>query len=189
MKIKTAIAGLIVMTMVGCGQDQSAHAADKESLPKLNTVQSFTFEKPYSCGGSYEKSALFISSHARQSNAPDLLYNCSNGPSVGATPAGDDFSLISDLGEVSLESVTPRRAFNLDLISGRDNTFKENMPVQVGHSYSVLISKSDIRALYVFQVESIQADGTMKIRYAVKSYSIVQSAQIAPGFDWESRNR
>lgn len=63
------------------------------------------------------------------------------------------------------------------------------MPVYRNHTYAVLISKRDIRALYVLTVDEINPQGQLKIRYAVKSYSIQGTQVESPGFGWEQGNR
>lgn len=187
----------LTLALAGCGARGSdpttGSALDgiEPALPELNAVRRVTFTHPYSCYGgggapSYEGSALFLSDHARQRNAPDLLYNgaCGSTAYLEAATAGDDFALIADLGEVPLDRVTPSMAFNLTQVVGGDNTFTRTAPVIVGHTYAVLISKSDIRALFVLHVESQVADGPMTISYAVKSYAIQETTASAPGFGW-----
>lgn len=189
---------LITLTAVGCA---ASNASDKtvtsmspqtmSDLPELHKIEIYTFQAPYSCKGDYSKSALFLSSYSKQRNSPDLLFNgaCNSPLYIEASTAGDDFSLISDLGEVPLESVSASKSFNYDRIVGMDNTFKANMPVAEGHTYSVLISKSEIRALYVLKVDKILPNGIMIIHYAVKSYSIQKTVNESPNFDWEKGNQ
>ncbi|MGZ3768580.1 MAG: hypothetical protein ACXVCP_02450 [Bdellovibrio sp.] len=160
------------------------------NMPTLHKIETYTFQASYSCNGSYEKSALFMSDFSKQRNSPDLLFDgtCGSQLYIEATTAGDDYSVISDLGNVPLESVSASKSFNYDRTVGHDNTFKETMPVVAGHTYAVLISKSDIRALYVLKVDTI-TNGQMKIRYAVKSYSIQASQVEVPGFNWDQGNQ
>lgn len=161
------------------------------ALPQLHKISGHQFSAPYSCNGSYEKSALFLSMYTKNINAPDLLFNgvCRKSSLYfEASTAGDDFSLISDLGKVSLESVSASKAFNYRRAVGEDNTFKENVKIQEGHTYSVLLSKSDVRALYIVTVDKINPDLSLSIRYAVKSYSIVLRSEEVPGFNWEKGN-
>jgi len=97
--------------------------------------------------------------------------------------------MIADLGGVALQSVSATKALNYEGIVGADNSFKSEVPAVAGHTYAVVISKSTIRALYVFHVDSIAPDSSMKITYAVKSYSIQTSQNTVPGFDWEVGNK
>jgi hypothetical protein len=187
----------LTLVLAGCGARGSDPATGRALdgiepvLPALNAVERVTFTHPYSCysgGGapSYDGSALFLSDYARQRNAPDLLYDgaCGSTAYLQAATAGDDFALIADLGEVPLAQVTPAMAFNLTQVVGGDNTFTRTAPVVVGHTYAVLISKSDIRALFVLRVEAQVADGPMTISYAVKAYAIQETLASAPGFGW-----
>jgi hypothetical protein len=189
----------VTLTLAACGTkglaaNDPALDVDPSQLPPLNVVQRATFSHPYSCAGSgqlgYDGSALFLSSYSRQRNAPELLYNgaCGSIDYIEATTAGDDFGLIADLGPVPIQDVTSAMAFNYRRVVGSDNTFTQETPVLVGHTYTVLISKSDIRALFVLHVDEQFADGPMTISYAVKSYSVQASTASSPGFSWTETN-
>lgn len=183
------MSAMMILNFTGCTLE--AQAQSLGSLPKLHEINTKTLSAPYSCRGSYAESALFLSDDSRSMNAPDLLYDgaCGSEPSVSASTAGDDFTLIADLGQIPLAQVTTSRSFNWRRVVGGDNSFRQDQPVQPGHTYAVLISKSRIRALYAFQVESIQQDGAMVIHYAVKSYSIQSSIKSSPGFSWDKENK
>lgn len=199
---KIVIINLVCLSLVfggsvGCSEASEGATNNEVStlsssykLPELHKIKKYTFEAPYSCNGSYEKSALFLSGYSQQRNSPDLLFNgtCGSPLYVEASTAGDDFALISDLGNVPLETVNARKAFNYKGVVGYDNVFKKSMPVSLGHTYVVLISKIFIRALWVFQVNDISSDGKMSISYAVKSYSIQTPEDEASGFDWAKGN-
>ena len=198
---------LLTTTLVACSGSESDSSETKTNptpttvsalsislqseLPELHKIEVYTFQAPYSCNGDYAKSALFLSIYSKKLNAPDLLFNgaCNSPLYIHADTAGDDFALISDLGDVSLESVSASRAIDSDRTFGMENTFKSRMPVVEGHTYSVLISKSEIRALYVLKIDKLLPDGTMEIRYAVKSYSIQETVNESPNFDWEKGNQ
>jgi len=160
-------------------------------LPGLHQIKTITLPSPYSCGGSYEKSAIFLSDFSRDKNAPDLLYNgaCGSENNLEASTAGDDFSLIADLGEVNLEAVTAAKAFNLKNMVGSDNTFKENAKIKLKHVYAVLTSKAEIRSLIIYKVISHNKDGRLTLQYAVKSYSLQETIKESSGFDWEKKNK
>lgn len=163
--------------------------ADSE-VPTLHRIKTIRLEKPYSCGGSYESSALFLSDYSKKRNSPELLYNgaCGGPNFVDASTAGDDFALIADLGEVPIQAVSANRAINFERVVGKENLFKDKQITKKNHTYAVLISKSEIRALYVFKILSQEQDGAMIIEYAVKSYSIQKSIVESSGFDWETGN-
>jgi hypothetical protein len=178
--MKTVIFGLLMALTPSAFADTG--------LPALNQVSEITLQRPYSCNSmSYDVSALFLSAHSKSMNAPDLLYNgaCGSKDYVQANTAGDDFALIADIGDVPLESVSASKAFNWKWVTGQDNIFKQNQDIKPQHTYAVLISKSDIRALYVFKVVSQEQDGPMTIRYSVKSYSIQTTVSESPGFKWQ----
>ncbi|CAF0974012.1 unnamed protein product [Didymodactylos carnosus] len=164
------------------------------TLPELHVIKEMSFKYPYSCQPgplSYEGCALFLTSYGVSRNMPDLLYNgaCGSNNYFQVMLAGDDFGLVSDLGDVALENVTASRAFNWERVVGQDNTFKEDMLVVQGHTYVALLAKSEIRALFAFRVEQFEPSGPATIKYAVKQYGIIKSVQEAPGFSWDQTNQ
>ena len=169
----------------------SSCALAAPAVPSLNQIHEATLFLPYSCGGSYAVSALFLSPESESMNAPELLYNgaCGSSDYIEAVTAGDDFALVADLGDVPLETASASKAFNWQRTSGQDNVFRQTQPIKQNHTYAVLISKARVRALYVLKVVSQTQDGRLVMRYAVKSYSLQSSRAEAPGFDWEIGNR
>lgn len=166
-------------------------------LPTLHKIQQHKFSVPYSCGGSYNSSALFLSSYSQSMNAPDLLYNGPGGspPSCltdlyfEASTAGDDMSVLSDLGVFPLTNVSAMHAFNVKWQTGFDNKFLTDVPVVVGHTYSALLSKSDIRALYAFTVVQLNHQtGALLLDYAVLMYEVANVVAESPGFSWDAPN-
>jgi hypothetical protein len=121
---------------------------------------------------------------------PDLLYYGACGGDIHflVMLAGDDFGMLSDLGDVPLESVTASKAFNYENVSGKDNQFTSSITVVKGHTYAALLAKREIRALFVFRVENYEPSGPATINYAVKQYGIIQSTQEDPGFSWDEPN-
>jgi hypothetical protein len=192
LKTPLLIATLTLAACITHGSSASdpALGADPGQLPALNVIQRATLAYPYSCQGSYGASALFLSAYSKERNSPDLLYNgaCGSEDYIEADTAGDDFALIADLGPVPLHEVTSAMAFNYRNVVGGDNNFTRSAPVLVGHTYSVLISKSDIRALFVLHVDEQVADGPMTISYAVKSYAVQATTASSPGFGWTAPN-
>src|SRR4051812_28344367 len=83
-------------------------------LPELHRIFTATLSPSYSCRSKedfkkgYESTALFLVPIANAQNSPDLLFNgaCGSRDYFGASTAGDDMSLIADLGTLSLEQVT-----------------------------------------------------------------------------------
>jgi hypothetical protein len=164
---------------------------DPFGLPKLNTIKTAKFVAPYSSpkGGSYEKSALFFSQYTKQRNTPDLIYNGSDRNSLyfQAGTGSDDFALISDLGTVTLQQVTARKSFNWESMAGKGNTFKNEVPLFKGHTYIVLESKEDVRALYAITINDIGTDLSAKVSYKILSYSAQQSLGKSPGFELDNK--
>jgi len=102
--------------------------------------------------------------------------------------AGSNFGMLTDLGDVPLQNVTASKAFNYNNMVGEDNVFTSTIKVVKGHTYAAVLAKQDIRALFVFRVESYERSGPAAITYAVKQYGVIQSVQEAPGFSWNAPN-
>lgn len=122
---------------------------------------------------------------------PDLLYNgaCHSGDNYVEVRKGtDDMSLITDLGDISIQEVSANMIFNPSGVAHRNSQFAKEQIVKEGHTYGVLINTKEIRALYVFRVISHTKDGPMKIDVAVKFYSINNTIVESKGFDWTKDN-
>lgn len=162
-------------------------------LPELHVIKRAAFKYPYSCQpspSSYEGCALFLTDDGASRNAPDLLYNgaCGSDDYFDVMLAGNDFGVLSDLGDVPLENLTASRAFNYENVFGKPNTFTNTIDVVQGHTYVALLAKREIRALFVFRVEHFEPSGPATIAYAVKQYGVIQSVDEAPGFSWNATN-
>ena len=165
----------------------------QDTLPELHVIKEASFKYPYSCQPgplNYENSALFITDYGHSRGAPDLLYNgaCGSDNTFDVMLAGNDFGMLSDLGDVPLENVTASKAFNYENVADQDNKFTNTIQVVKGHTYAALLAKNDIRALFVFRVQSYERSGPAAITYAVKQYGIIQSSNEAPGFSWDEPN-
>ncbi len=166
-------------------------------LPVLNTIYEKTFLFPYSCEPvsnnvpQYEGAALFLSTYSESINNPELLYNgaCKSGNYFEGSTAGDDFALLTDVGDVPLETLTASKSLNYDNVVGHDNDFYANVDVVQDHSYAALISDSNVRAFFVFRVDSYTPDGEAIIRYAVKQYGVVRCVEESDGFGWVTDNQ
>lgn len=164
-------------------------------LPVLHKIQAVELAAPYSCGGSYDSSALFLSRPSAEQNSPDLLFNgaCGAEKYVHTVTALGDMGLVADLGAMPLEKVNVARSFNPLGLVGGDSLFRAEMPLQAGHTYAVLVAKGWIRALYAFSVESMSPDrmhdGGLKIRVAVLQYSFQRPLIESSGWDWEAESR
>lgn len=188
-----ALAAVLTTAAVTVQAQASDQISDQisDQMPTLNQIKEATLAAPYSCGAGYKLAGLFVSQYSRSQRVPDLLYNgaCGATDYVQTNLSGDDMGLISDLGDVPLEEVTPSKAFNFQRVVGHDNNFKETQPVLPRHTYVVLVSRKDLRALFVFKVVSHTQDGPMTIRYAVKSYSLQRTTSASDGFYWGALNQ
>jgi hypothetical protein len=181
----------------------SSVLAQKENLglPELHTIKTITLAPSYSCRSAeefqqgYANTALFLSEYAKQRNSPDLLFNgaCKAPDDFHSSTAGDDFSLIADLGaEVSLEEVTASRAFNLKRVHSyaEYSKFAHTVNVIANHTYAVLLNEDDKRGLFIFKVEEYVPNEKVVLRYAVKSYQVTPRGRIrSEGFDWDKTNK
>ncbi len=193
----------ILSLIVGLAASVSVFAqnvAQKFELPDLHTIKTITLSPSYSCRErdefrqGYGNTALFLSAYSKQRNSPDLLFNgaCRSEDYFHASTAGDDMSLIADLGEtVPLDDISASRAFNLKRVHSfaEYSKFANSVKVEAHHTYAVLLNESDKRGLFVFTVVNYVPNGRVELRYAVKSYQIVPDGQVvSAGFDWERKN-
>ena len=167
-------------------------------LPELHIIKAATLSPSYSCRSKeefrtgYAKTALFLSKYSDDRNSPDLLFNgaCGSEDYFEGANAGDDMSLIADLGSVPLEEVTTSKAFNFQRVHSFDlySKFAQEMKVIPKHTYVVLINKREVRGLFVFSVDSFVPGQRVDLRYAVKECQVLSERARSEGFDWEARN-
>lgn len=191
----TATSLLIVALAMFSGQAPAKDAkADRYGLPPLHVMRHAILGPTYSCrttsefSQGYQQTALFLSDYSRERNAPDLLFNgaCGSENYFQASTSGDDMALVADLGSnVPLTAVTFERAFSYKTASGLQAESQFSMSAQViaGHTYVVLINRPDVRGLMVLTVTAFEPDKMVEFNYAVKSYTVQQSAATAVGFD------
>lgn len=188
---------LSLMGIAAGGRPQSRAVAGTEKqqdfgLPELHRISLVTLEPSYSCRSheefqkGYEQTALFISSFSRKMNLPDLLFNgaCESQDSFEAATAGDDMSLLADMGNVPLEDVDAQSVFLT-----RGLHFEKYVNVHLDHTYAVLLNNPARRALIVFTVTGHVPNQRVFLKYAVKEYQILNVQAQSPGFDWGQRNR
>lgn len=195
-KLILSAAVVCVLSLMVGGKTSEAEVG----LPTLHVIRSVILSPAYSCrsseefGKGYQRTALFLSDHSKQRNSPDLLFNgaCGSEDYFEASTAGDDMSLIADLGaNVSLEDVSASRAFNLQRVNSFSaySKFADAVKVELNHTYAVLLNESDKRGLLVFTVTEHTPNKQVSLRYAVKSYQVTPRGQIeSSGFDWEKKN-
>ena len=175
-------------------------AEQKIELPALHQIREVTLSPSFSCRPEedlkkgYEQTALFLSDFARRRIGPDLLFNggCGSEDYFEAATAGDDMSLVADLGaDVQLEDLSASRSFNLERVHRYSaySKFSQVAKVEAGHTYAVLLNERDKRGLFVFTVAEHVPNKLVRLRYAVKSYQVTTGGQAAsPGFSWDQKN-
>ena len=175
----------------------SAAAAQDSGLPELHQIKKVTLTPSYSCRSKedfqkgYERTALTLASDRR---GPDLLFNgaCGSPDYFQAATAGDDMSLIADLGTgVNLEEVTAQRAFNMQGVHSFPayTKFAQTAAVERNHTYVVLLNNSMKRGLFVFTVTGYIPNERVDLRYAVKEYQLLRGVEAqSPGFKWDEKN-
>ena len=193
MKAALTLAAILFMAI-----SPNAQQVQGFGLPELHKIKTTTLAPSYSCRTKqefrrgYEQTALFLSSYTDDRNAPDLLFNgaCGSEDNFQGSTAGDDMSLIADLGSVPLESVTAQSAFNIRNIHSFDlySRFASEAKVEANHTYAVLINKSEVRGLFVFSVVNYVPNKKVDLRYAVKEYQLLNVRAQSEGFDWGMKN-
>jgi hypothetical protein len=170
-------------------------------LPELHKTSSLTLGPSYGCGtgepvqtgdDSYGSSALFLSKYSHQMNAPELLFNgaCGAEDYLQSSLAGDEMSLIADLGTVPLENVASQFVFNAKRVHSFDQytKFAQVAKIQAGHTYAVVVNSSLVRGLFVFTVVDYVPNKKLDLQYAVKDYQVLSVQSQSPGFDWKKGN-
>lgn len=194
---------LALTIAIVCAVSLVAGAKNAETnlgLPTLHLIREVTLSPAYSCrsqedfGKGYQGTALFLSDYGKQRNSPDLLFNgaCGSDDYFESSTAGDDMSLIADLGEnVALADISASRAFNLERVRSyaSHSKFVKSMKVQVNHTYAVLLNEADKRGLFVFTVTEHVPNKRVELKYTVKSYQVtLNGQQRSPDFDWQRKS-
>ncbi len=195
MKSRLAMTSILLVAAPFMSQGQKPDLG----LPELHTIKTATLSPSYSCRSKeefrtgYAKTALFVSKYSDDRNSPDLLFNgaCGSEDYFEGSTAGDDMSLIADLGSVPLEEVTTSKAFNFNRVHSFDlySRFIRDAKVEAGHTYVVLINKSEVRGLFVFSVVNYVPNKKVELRYAVKEYQVLNVRSRAEGFNWDMKNQ
>merc|ERR1719282_65788 len=156
------------------------------ALPTLYQIQTYEFSKPYSCGGNYTTSGLFLSADSLSRNTPELLYNGACGTSFyfDCATAGNDLCFIASLGSVPLTELTPNDVVNYS--SGYTVNSNFYSGVKTNTTYSVVGSKEEFRYFMAFTVDSIVDNGPAQISYSVFLYEEHSITKQSPGFDWSA---
>jgi len=167
-------------------------------LPALHEINTANLSPSYGCRSEqdfrrgYEDTALFLSQHSKKINSPDLLFNgaCRAEDDFEGSTAGDDMSLIADLGRFPLEQLSAHLAFNTRNVGSLElySKFAKVVRVREKHTYAVLINKQQVRGLFVFTVDDYVPNKSVHLRYAVKEYQLLNTQSQSEGFAWEEGN-
>ena len=172
--------------------------SDGTEMPLLHQMAKVSLTPPHRCRPAeesqnvYQPTALFLSQHSKSRNSPDLFFNgaCGSPDYFVAATAGDDLSMIADLGDVPIEDVTAHMAFRSKPAndSAIENRYVRGAKVEFNHTYAVLLNKSHVRGIFFFRVTGYLPNERVDLVYAVKHYQLINVQEGAPGFDWMRKN-
>ena len=184
---------LLLLTLLLASGDTGSVQLPSPKLPELHKIKSVTLSSSYSCRSKedfqkgYANTALFLTDEGRW-HGPDLLFNgaCGSLDYLEGQTAGDDMTLIADLGKVSLENLRADQAFNVKRVHSDDlySRFMSVAEIEVGHTYAVLINKSQVRGLVFISVTAWVPNQKLDLKYVVKEYQLLIVRKQSPGFDW-----
>jgi hypothetical protein len=168
---------LIVAVLMMAAPSISQKSQDDLDLPELHKIRKVTLAPSYGCRSKedfqkgYASTALFIS---KNSDGPELLFNgaCNAPDYLDVNTAGDDMSVIADLGKVRLEDLNTSQAFNVQRVHSPElhSKFTREAEVQFGHTYAVLVDKKRERGLLYFTITGYIPNERLDLRYSVKEY-------------------
>jgi len=130
--------------------------------------------------GSYEDSGLFLGTHSKDRNLPDLLFYSTSGrpdnyPIFRLATAGMDTGLAFDLGPVPLNRVN-----YYNVTKPPPDGSPEQIWVIPGHTIAVWTFHQEIQALWAFHVHAF--DGySVALEYTVHFYQYVQQSNYVIG--------
>jgi hypothetical protein len=190
---------ILLASLMGVASLNQAQKPEDFGLPELHKVKSITLAPSYSCRSQeearlgYQNTALFLSALSLRRNTPELLFEgaCGVKDQFRSMTSGDDLGVIADLGEISLEKVTARLAFNTRDEDSFDmySKFAQAVQVQANHTYAALVAHSDIKSLFVFTVTGYVPNKRVDLQYAVKEYQVLGLREQSPGFGWRTESK
>lgn len=159
------------------------------NLPQLNHICSYKFTSPYTRFNFDASNSLYLSSRSQDILSPDILYQSGSftnrdvipldwNPSTqqyskrastnffGSAVSNSDIALFTDFGEIPITNITYHSA------TTSSNTYLSVITIQPKHSYGLVISKPDIQAYVLIQVQDYVVDGDCDIQYAVLYYRV-----------------
>ena len=164
-------------------------------LPELHKIHKITLSPSYGCQSNddfhqgYGMTVLHLS---KDSRGPELEFSgsCGSEDYLHVNMTGGDMNLIADMGKVLLEDLGAGQPFVLRLDHSMEPAlqFKFQAPVEVGHTYAVLVNKTFERALFYFTVTGHVQNKRLDLRYVVKDFQLTTNMVEAPGFSWETKS-
>ncbi len=90
-----------------------------------------------------------------------------------------------------MEEVTASRAFNWLNVhrTSAYTRFAEELGVELGHTYVVLLNGRERRGLFAFTVIGHVPNKRVDLRYTVKAYMMLRELAESPGWDWGRPSR
>jgi len=183
----------LLLTLLFVSGANSSVQLPSPTLPELHKIKTVTLSPSYSCRSKedsqkgYGNTALFLTDEGNW-NGPDLLFNgaCGSLDELQGQTAGDDMTLIADLGKVPLEELRADQAFNVKRVHSSElhSKFMSLAEIEVGHTYAVLINKSRVRGLLFLSVTAFVPNQRLELKYVVKEYQLLIVRKQSPGFDW-----
>jgi hypothetical protein len=167
-------------------------------LPELHKIKTATLSPSYGCQSQeefqqgYGATVLYLSDFSRRTGRHELRFNgaCGGRDDFQSMSGGNHIGLIADLGEIPLQNVTAHLMFYKQNITPTDlySKFTTHVNVQAGHTYAVLASSSEVRAMFVFTVTGYVPNKKVDLNYVVKDYQVFEPKVRSPGFDWVTEN-
>ncbi|MGH9521322.1 MAG: hypothetical protein ACRD3E_02185 [Terriglobales bacterium] len=162
-------------------------------LPVLHRIQTVTLSPSYSCRSKadfqkgYEATALFLTAEEKRRNGPSLLFDgaCGSPDFFEVNTGGDDIGVITDYGDVRLEDMAATQVFSPKKRTDSVSTFTYTTKVVAGHTYGVLLNRSDSRGFFYFRVLEYLPNERVKLEYAVMDYQRLRVEAASAGFDWK----
>ncbi|HEX4605510.1 MAG TPA: hypothetical protein VH724_16030 [Candidatus Angelobacter sp.] len=166
-------------------------------LPELHKIKTATLSPSYSCQSEEQRHqqinthSLYLSDFSRRTGQHELRLNgACDSRGYFESMSGGGTGVIADLGEIPLENVTAHLMFYKQNITPSDlcTKFMSRAFVQAGHTYAVLASSSEVRAVFVFTVTGYIPNKRVDLNYVVKDYQVFELKTQSPGFSWEKEN-
>jgi hypothetical protein len=161
------------------------------AMPELNVITSRQIGLPYGCKGSSMKDAcLSFSTDTPSADNCDVMLNggCQTGELYWQVNlGGSSFGVITDLGDVPLETLSSSKTLNYDGVTGHDNVFKATQPVISGHTYAFILARPDRRAVFEIKVEEAGDEGA-SVKAAARLYESLTITEASKGFSWSKNN-